>query len=60
MILSRRATFAIAGESSVTPKSPNAPIAYCMAQTVLLEPQAVKRGLGIRRRVKTLEFYDCK
>lgn len=59
-ILTRHATFAIAGGSNATFKSPGALIVYCMTQSVLMELQVAKRGLGTRNRSKTLEFCDCK
>lgn len=60
VILTRRATFAIAGGSNATHKSPDALIVYCMTQSVLLGLQVAKRGPGIRIRAKTLKFCDCK
>jgi hypothetical protein len=41
-------------------KSPNAPIVHCMDQSAFLELQVAKRELGVRTRLGTLIFCDCK
>lgn len=60
ILLTRHVTFAIAGGSNATQKSPDAPIVYCITHPVHLGPHAAKRALGVRTRAKTLEFCDCK